>query len=170
MIKDFSDVFFLDQKSVSDERGSFTKFFDSSLMLGHSFVIKQQNFVVTEMKDTFRGLHYQKEPHAEAKIFRVLNGRIKLVIFDTRPNSPTYKKSAMVQLADPNSAIFVPKGYATGYLTVEDNTQVLYMSDENYHPESERGISIFDNVISVQLSIEKSTLSEKDAQWPDWNE
>jgi dTDP-4-dehydrorhamnose 3,5-epimerase len=168
-LEQFDDIFLLDQKSSSDERGEFIKFFDDGLIRGKSFVMKQQNFVTSLQAGTFRGLHFQEGARAEAKIFRTLQGKMQLVFFDTRPASPTFQQSGSVILTDPAQAVFIPRGYATGYLTLEPDTQVLYMSDEEYAPEAERGISILDPLIQHELEIEAPILSDKDSNWPDWS-
>lgn len=167
-LEHFDDIFFLEQKSASDERGNFIKFFDKALVRQQPFAMKQQNFVTSLRAGTFRGLHFQEGARAEAKIFRTLRGRMQLVFFDTRPGSPTFQQSGSIILAGPTKAIFIPKGYATGYLTLEPDTQVLYMSDEEYAPEAERGISILDPLIKVELEIEEPILSDKDSSWPGW--
>lgn len=168
MPEQFSDIFYLDEKVHADDRGTFIKFFDQEIVGQHSFSIEQTNFVETPSRGVFRGLHYQVGDKAEAKIFRVLGGGIELVFFDTRPDSPSCGKSGFLTLSHPREAVYIPRGYATGYLTLEANIRVLYMADAPYCPEAERGISIRDVAVQGQLSVAEPVLSEKDANWPPW--
>lgn len=82
-----------------------------------------------------RGLHFQREPHAQAKLVRVVQGRVLDVAVDIRPNSPTFGRYVAVELSDENKRqLFIPKGFAHGYVVLEDDTVFQYKCDEFYHP------------------------------------
>ncbi|WP_422361705.1 dTDP-4-dehydrorhamnose 3,5-epimerase family protein [Reichenbachiella sp.] len=163
MPETFDDILLLKSKGASDERGSFRKFFDESLLESVSFEIKQINHVETKAAHTLRGLHYQTGDHAEGKIFRVLNGSIQLGFFDT-----TSEKSGSLILDDVDKAYYVPRGYATGYLTLSRNTTVFYMSDNSYAPSHESGLRPNDPILRIDWLNKTYHQSEKDKSWPNW--
>ena len=148
-----------------DSRGFFAKLFDKSLISNYEFIIKQINYVESEKANTLRGLHYQVEPYSEAKIFRVLKGKIQLVAVSIDKNDPEFLKPHIFILSGEDEFVFVPKGFATGYCTLEDKSKVLYLSDNNYEPEYEKGFLWNDPVLSIQWNSDKVIVSEKDKAW-----
>ncbi len=152
-----------------DVRGSFFKLMDNRVQQISSYTLCQLNYVTNKNKFTLRGLHYQKEPFAESKIFRVLTGVVQVVAFNIRHNSPFYKETFTYNLERPDEALLVPKGFATGYCTLENNTAVLYSSDMDYHPEFEAGLRWNDPAVKIaNLSFEHLITSDKDRQWQDF--
>ncbi|MFY0628610.1 MAG: dTDP-4-dehydrorhamnose 3,5-epimerase family protein [Reichenbachiella sp.] len=160
------EIIKLKEKSFEDERGRFIKFFDEVLLSEHSFSMCQQNYVQTKSKYVLRGLHYQVNEAAEAKIFRVIEGSIQLCAVDIRPESTTYLKTTLAILKPLRDAYLIPRGFATGYLTLEPNTTVLYMSDNHYAPNQEKGIRPNDPRLAIAWQSEHYSLSEKDKNWP----
>lgn len=158
------DIIVLKRKVFTDDRGDFIKVFDDYL-LDQSIKIKQINQVSTTHKGTFRGFHFQKDPFEELKIFQIVSGSIQLCFMDMREDEKSYLSSNSIILSNKDICILVPKGYATGYLTLEDNSIVLYMSDEKYQPEFESGVNVNDPVVKINWSTSINKLSEKDKCW-----
>lgn len=157
------DIQLLKVKGSSDHRGSFRKFYDESLLEGLSFEMKQMNHVHTNQKHTLRGLHFQQGEYTEAKIFRVLSGGIQLGFFNTKEGH-----SGSVLLENIDHAYYIPRGYATGYLTLTDDTTVLYLSDNSYNPDHENGLRPNDPALTIDWMSENYQISDKDKQWPNW--
>lgn len=168
MSKQIPSIKRLDNKASEDGRGKFIKFFDSSLLPSDSFQMQQTNYVHTKEKMTLRGLHFQTQEFAEAKIFRVLKGAIQLGFFDTTATHPNEQSSGFVLLDQIDQAYYIPRGFATGYLTLSDDTTVLYMSDNVYAPAYENGIRPNDPCLNIDWRTEDYQTSLKDQSWPDW--
>ena len=116
-------------------------------------------------RGVLRGLHFQKEPYAQAKLVRVVRGRVLDVAVDIRPESPTLGKYVATELSGENHRqMFISKGFAHGYVALEDDTVFQYKCDEFYHPEAEEGIAWNDPQIGIEWGIPESEiiLSEKD--------
>lgn len=168
-----ADVYVIDLEKREDERGFFARawcqkeFADQGL--DSNFV--QANLSFNNTKGTLRGMHYQVAPYEETKLIRCIRGAIYDLIIDLRPQSPTYKQSFGVELTPENRKMFcVPKGFAHGYLTLQDNTEVLYQVSEFYTPGSERGIRWNDPAFNLKWpKMANLILSEKDQNWPDFS-
>lgn len=158
----------LSSAAFSDERGSFIKIFDRSLPLATPFDIRQINYVENPVAGVIRGMHFQKAEHAEAKIFRVLKGKVQLGYVDLRVGSPTYLCSGSYVLDCSNQAVFVPRGFATGYAVLIDGSLILYLSDNHYAPASERGIRWNDPLLQIQWQVVAPVVSAKDQGWPNY--
>lgn len=120
-----------------------------------------------------RGLHYQLEPYAQAKLISVLSGTILDVAVDIRKGSPTYGKVYSIELSDTNKKqLYVPRGFAHGYSVLSETAEVMYKVDNVYHKESEAGIVYNDPAINInwQIPAQKVILSEKDAVLPHFND
>ncbi len=152
-----------------DKRGTFTKIFETSNPALNSFSVKQINLVTSLRKNTLRGLHYQKGMFAEAKIFRIIDGIIQLAFIDLRKDSETYTKGDSLILDSPMHSVFIPRGFATGYCTLKNNTSVLYLSDNQYNVQAECGIKWDDPAIALNWKIKNPLLSQKDNSWKKWN-
>jgi dTDP-4-dehydrorhamnose 3,5-epimerase len=116
-------------------------------------------------RGVLRGLHFQREPYAQAKLVRVVQGRVLDVAVDIRPESPTFGKYVAVELSGENHRqLFIPKGFAHGYVVLEDDTVFQYKCDEFYHPASEGGIAWNDPQIGIEWPLTESEiiLSDKD--------
>ena len=163
--------FVINPEVYRDHRGSFVESFnktDLERLIGHPIHFVQDN-QSSSHKHVLRGLHFQKGEHAQAKLVKVLRGRVLDVIVDVRKDSPTFGKYMSFELTDEdNTMIFIPKGLAHGFLALEDQTVFYYKCDAYYHPESEGGIIYNDPDLSINWGVPSSELilSEKDLQLP----
>ena len=152
-----------------DERGFFARAFcvDEFAEHGLKTEIKQSNLSGSVQKGTTRGLHYQVAPMAEVKFIRCIKGSVFDVLVDMRPESPTYKQWFGLKLSEQNqTAIYIPEGFAHGHQTLEDNSQIMYLTTQVYSPEHERGIRWNDPAIGVEWPLEPTVVSDKDQSWP----
>jgi len=118
-------------------------------------------------KGTLRGMHYQAAPHAENKLVRCAMGAIYDVALDLRPESPTFKQwTAAVLTASNRHMLYIPEGCAHGFLTLEDNTEVLYQMSEYYHPEAARGVRWDDPAFNIDWPERVEVISERDRMYP----
>jgi dTDP-4-dehydrorhamnose 3,5-epimerase len=148
----------------TDPRGYFYEPYNkksfSEIGIAEEFVQDNQSY---SQKNVIRGLHFQNPPHAQAKLLRVLQGSIWDVAVDIRKSSPTYGKHVGIELSAENKTIFyVPKGFAHGFLTFEDNTLLLYKCSNYYNKASEASIVWNDPEIAIPWNIQDPLLSEKD--------
>ena len=132
--------------------------------------IVQINNSLSLEKGTIRGIHYQLAPKAETKIVRILNGSVYDVIVDMRPDSSTFLKWFGIELSSKNRMMmYVPRGFAHGFLTLEDNTEAFYLVSEFYDPKYERCLRWNDPFLNIHWPIEPRVVSEKDRSHPDFN-
>jgi dTDP-4-dehydrorhamnose 3,5-epimerase len=153
----------------SDPRGSFIKAFDSRLLSesGITFRVQQSNLVINNDRGTLRGLHSQAKDSAEAKFVRVVHGSIYDVIVDIRPASESYLQHKSYYLSQQNNcALYIPRGFAHGYQTLEESTIVSYASDNFFSPASEVGYRYDDPVLAIEWPLEVASISAKDLTWP----
>ena len=112
-------------------------------------------------------MHFQVEPHGEAKLVRCTMGVVYDVIVDIRPDSPTYLVSFGIELSAANrNALFIPHGFAHGFQALRDDTEVLYQMSEFFHPASARGIRWDDPVLALRWPMDNPILSDKDRGYP----
>ncbi|GHA80244.1 dTDP-4-dehydrorhamnose 3,5-epimerase [Pontibacter akesuensis] len=166
-------AFILDVKRLEDERGFFGRSFCQNEFEEHglSANVRQTNVSYNKKKGTLRGMHMQLAPNEESKLVRCTRGAIYDVIIDMRPDSETYKQWIGVELtADNYRMLFVPEGFAHGFITLEDNTDVTYQVTEFYTPGAERGIRWNDPAFNIEWPIEPVVISEKDQAHPDFVE
>ena len=152
-----------------DDRGFFARTFcvREFSELGLTTRISQCNLSFNHRRGTVRGLHYQAEPAAEAKLIRCIAGAIHQVLVDMRPGSPTYLQHASVELSAENRrAVYLPELFAAGVQTLTDNAEVMYQVSEFHTPESERGLRYDDPAIGIAWPLPVTTISAKDAAWP----
>jgi len=157
----------------TDSRGSFRRAFDfneiSTLLISYGepcFIAVNTNIAFNSSAGTWRGLHMQKEPFAESKIITVVTGSILDVIVDMRKESLTYLHSFLIELnANKGNFVFIPKGCAHGYLTLEANTNVMYTVDAPHNSENEIGFCIKDPGLGITMDKEIVLMSEKDSSW-----
>ncbi len=162
-------LYVIEFESKMDERGSFARVFDvvEFKKNGIDFKIVQASQSTTSKKDTLRGMHFQREPKAEAKLIRCLRGRVYDVAVDMRPNSPTFRQWEAVELSENNNKMFfLPKGVAHGFVTLTDGCVMEYFMDEDYAPEYAGGVRWDDPAIGIKWPIEELILSDKDKNWP----
>lgn len=155
----------LESPLFQDQRGAFLKVFNQVAIPLADFEVVQVNCVHTKEEGTLRGLHYQKGVHAEAKFFRVLYGKMQLAFVDMREDMPSYLQATTVVLEDPKMGVLVPRGFATGYCTLQPDTVVLYLSDNAYTPEAEAGVRWDDPKVGIDWAVKEPIVSDKDLQW-----
>lgn len=156
----------------SDERGFFSRLFCSEEFTKHglepNFV--QANDSQSKHQGTLRGLHYQLPPKAETKLVRCIKGSLYDVILDLRQDSETFGESFGAILSAENRAMmYVPKGFAHGFLTLEEDSEVIYMVSEFYCKELERGIRWDDPCFNIEWPAEPIIISDKDKIHPDFD-
>jgi dTDP-4-dehydrorhamnose 3,5-epimerase len=158
-------------RRFADPRGVFSETYSrrdfAALGLADEFV--QDNWSLSERVGTVRGLHFQRRPHAQAKLVRVLRGRILDVAVDIRRSSPTFGEHVAVELgAGDGRMLWVPVGFAHGFCTLEPNTEVAYKVTTDYAPESDAGIAWDDPALGIGWPVapEDALLSRKDALLP----
>ena len=169
---ELAGAFVVESEPIEDERGWFARIYDESEFaergLASRFVQSSAAFN-TEAR-TLRGMHYQEEPHAEAKLIRCIRGAVHDVIVDLRPASPTFKRWVAVELtAASGRMLYVPEGLAHGYLTLEDESETLYLISAPYAPEAARGVRWDDPAFAIDWPDEPRVLSEKDKAWPNFS-
>jgi len=166
---EISEILLIKPDVFADNRGWFmeTYSYERYKKFGIDVMFVQDNRSRTEKKGTVRGLHFQKAPKAQSKLVTCTRGRFMDVVVDIRKQSPTYKKWVAVELSEENKyQLFVPKGFAHGFVALEDGTEILYKVDDFYSKECDRSIRFDDPEISVDWGIENPILSEKDMQAP----
>ena len=168
------DVIIVEPKVFGDERGFFVETFKKSdfIAAGINEEFCQDNHSKSR-KGVLRGLHYQKNPHAQGKLVRAIQGSIFDVAVDIRRGSPTFSKWFGITLSAQNKKmLWVPAGFAHGFLTLEDDTEVCYKTTSEYNPDVDRGIKFDDPAIAInwpKLDCEFS-ISDKDSKCPFLNE
>jgi dTDP-4-dehydrorhamnose 3,5-epimerase len=153
----------------SDHRGFFMESYHYQRFLdkGLDFNFIQDNHSLSLDKHVIRGLHYQLEPKAQTKLVRVITGAIYDVVVDIRKGSPTFGQWVGVTLsAENHRMLLVPKGFAHGFCTLQENTHVQYKVDDYYSPEHDRGILWNDPKLGIDWPTEQPILSDKDANQP----
>lgn len=129
----------------------------------------QDNHSYSRKAGTVRGLHYQAPPHAQAKLVRVLRGRILDVAVDIRKGSPTFGRHVAVELSAENSLqLFIPEGFAHGFCTLEDETEVFYKLTAHHHPVSEHGLRFDDPALAIPWPVTRARaiISKRDLALP----
>jgi dTDP-4-dehydrorhamnose 3,5-epimerase len=165
-------AYLIDLEKRCDERGFFARAFcvREFAKLGLTSSMVQANDSLSSQKGTLRGMHYQIAPRAETKLVRCLRGALHDMILDLRPGLPTFGQSFGADLtADNHRMMYVPKGFAHGFITLADNTEAYYLVDEFYSPENERGIRWNDSRFSIQWPIQPVVISKKDETFPDFD-
>ena len=154
---------------LEDERGFFARSYSAEEFAARGLpaAMPQSSVSFNARRGTLRGLHYQAEPHAEDKLVRCTAGAIYDVIVDLRPDSPTARRWFGVELGAANHrSLFVPKGLAHGFITLRDDTEVLYMISVPYAPGFERGLRWNDPAIGISWPTVPSVVSARDAAYP----
>jgi dTDP-4-dehydrorhamnose 3,5-epimerase len=167
-----NDAYLIELDRLVDRRGFFARVFcaDEFRKLGIETRFVQINDAFNAAKGTLRGLHYQRPPSAEVKIVRCLQGAIWDVIVDLRPDSTTFGRWYGAELNPDNRLMmYAPRGFAHGMLTLQDNSEVLYLVSDFYDPPRERGIRWNDPHFAIAWPISPLDISPKDATWPDFD-
>jgi dTDP-4-dehydrorhamnose 3,5-epimerase len=163
------DAFIIELEPLEDSRGFFARTFCTREFAQHgldnSFVQCSVSF--NRKKGTIRGMHFQKQPACEAKLVRVTAGAIYDIIVDLRPDSPTYLKHIGVELtAENHRGVYVPKMFAHGFQSLQDDSEVFYQISDFYSPEASTGIRYNDPKLAINWPLPITTISKKDANWP----
>lgn len=164
-------VFLLEPLPSKDTRGTFTRIWDKKVFnkSGIGWDIVNINISTSYKKGTLRGMHIQKSPHGEDKLITVVKGKIFDVVIDLRINSKTYMKwQSFVLDEDDFKTINVPKGCAHGFLTLKDNTSLVYAISQYYYPLSEAGINYADPQFSIKWPGQIKVISMNDKKLPNY--
>jgi len=167
---EFDDLFIIEPTVFGDERGYFMEAYNYKTLyekgIDYKFIQDNQS---RSKKGVLRGLHFQNSPHQQAKLVRVISGTIIDIAVDIRRDKATFKKSFVLEMsAESKKQLLVPSGFAHGFLVVSDYAEVLYKTDEYYHPETEGGINFTDPSLGLQHLIDGTEviLSDKDKNLP----
>ncbi len=164
-------AYIIEPEAAEDERGFFARTFCSDEFAQHGLNIKvaQCSISSNARRGTLRGMHYQANPHAEAKLVMCVRGAIFDVIIDLRPSSGTYCSWAGFELSEKNNwLLYVPEGFAHGFQTLEDHTVVYYQISEFYAPQSAGGVRWNDPAFGIEWPLADLIISEKDRLLPDY--
>jgi dTDP-4-dehydrorhamnose 3,5-epimerase len=168
---DIADIIIIEPDVFTDERGYFVETFREDKLeeeIGHSIDFVQDN----ESKSTYgvlRGLHFQLPPFAQSKLVRVITGKILDVVVDIRKGSPTFGKYMSVELSGENKRmLFIPRGFAHGFVVLSEEVILAYKVDNYYSKESDRGIAYNDPILNIDWQIDANDLrlSAKDQMQP----
>jgi len=165
---EMSGLVLIEQKTFGDERGFFKEIYrhDTFVENGIEAVFVQDNLSVSA-RDVLRGLHFQLPPKAQAKLVTVIRGAVLDVVVDLRKSSSTYGLWTALNLsADNHHSLYIPEGFAHGFLSLENDTCVAYKTSAEYSPEHEGGIRWNDPRIGIVWPVASPRLSEKDAALP----
>jgi dTDP-4-dehydrorhamnose 3,5-epimerase len=164
-------AFVIEPEPAADTRGLFARTWCQRELAAQGLETRlaQCSTSFNKRKGTLRGMHYQLPPFAETKIVRCTRGSVYDVIIDLRPESPTFTRHFAVTLtADDRKAVYVPTGFAHGFQTLEDNTEILYLISEFYSPEHSRGVRWNDPAFGIQWPPDERTMSEHDRCYSDF--
>jgi len=162
-------LYIIETEAFKDERGFFIRTYDkkefSKINFNKEFV--QMNASFNAKKGTLRGMHYQLPPFEETKLIRCVAGKVFDVAVDLRNQSSTYLKWFGVELSgENNKMILIPGGFAHGFITLEENSELTYCHTEFYNPSVERGIGYNDMLLNIQWPVNITCISEKDKNYP----
>ena len=166
-------AYIIEPERFEDERGFFARVYSEQELaaagINAHFVEGNLSFNIN--KGTLRGMHYQANPHGQAKLIRCTRGAIFDVGIDLRSDSPTFKQWVGVELSEHNQRLlFLPGNFAHGYLTLGDATEVAYQVTCEYHPESSRGFRWNDPTFGVEWPpIKNLVINERDRTYPDFS-
>lgn len=153
----------------SDERGGFARTYCKKefVKIGHTKEFVQLNHSWNHTKGTVRGMHFQKPPFKEIKLIRCIRGAVHDVIVDLRKGSSTFLNHVSVELSALNKKmLYVPEGFAHGFQTLDDNTELLYHHTEFYQPESEAALNYADPLLNIKWPLPVSVISDRDLSHP----
>jgi dTDP-4-dehydrorhamnose 3,5-epimerase len=165
---ELAGAFVIDIERREDSRGFFARTWCARELAEHGLNVNvvQANMSYNKARGTLRGMHYQVAPYAETKLVRCTRGAIYDVIVDLRPDSPTFKRWIGVELtADNRRALFVPEGFAHGFITLEDDTDVMYQVTAFYTPGAEAGLRYDDPAFGIEWPVPVAVISDKDQSW-----
>ena len=163
-------AYVIEPERLEDARGFFARSWCQREFTARGLTarIVQCDISFNKLKGTLRGLHYQVAPHQEAKVVRCTMGAVYDVIVDLRAESPTFRQHFGVVLsAQDRRMLFVPEGFANGFQTLEDDSEVLYLMSEFYSPEHAAGVRWNDGALAIKWPLPPSVMSERDRSYPD---
>lgn len=163
-----SGLWFVDPERLQDERGYFTRTFCVKQFEEHGLETQfiQSSTAFTVEAGTLRGLHFQGHPHWETKLVRCTRGSAFVVAVDLRRDSSTHLHWIGTELTCENGrALYVPEGFAQGYQTLENGTELLYQMTKDYHPDSATGCSFDDPAFGIEWPLPPKNLSVRDREW-----
>lgn len=166
-------AFIIEIKKIEDDRGFFGRSWCKREMEEHGLNgnVVNMNTSLSKFKGTLRGLHFQLSPNAEAKMVRCTKGSIFDIIVDMRPKSKTFRLwFGEVLTAGNYKMLYSPEGFAQGFITLEDNSEITYLTTEFYAPGAARGVRWNDPAFNIQLPIEPVVISDQDKNWPDFDQ
>jgi dTDP-4-dehydrorhamnose 3,5-epimerase len=169
---ELSGAYLINLEKREDERGFFARYYCNKEFLNRNLEVNwsQVNNSLSVEKGTLRGLHFQQEPFSEVKLIRCIRGSIWDVIVDIRIGSPTYGKWFSAELtAENRTMMYVPKGFAHGFISLADNSEILYMVSEAYNPKFERTLRWNDKFHKIEWPTIPTVISDKDINAFDWD-
>jgi dTDP-4-dehydrorhamnose 3,5-epimerase len=164
-------VFIIDIEKREDERGFFARTWcaDEFSRLGLDTALAQTSVSFNKLRGTLRGMHWQEEPFGEVKVVRCTAGAVYDVVVDLRPDSPTFHRWIGVELSACNRRmLYIPKNFAHGFQTLEDNTEMFYQMSTRYTAEAARGARYNDPAFGITWPLAVAMISDKDRSWPDF--
>ena len=165
-------AFIVDPQKFEDERGFLSRSFSAKEFEGRGLNprIAECNISFSKKRYTVRGMHFQHPPFAQAKLVRCTKGAVYDVIIDLRPDSPTFKQWVGEELtAENRRMLYVPEGFAHGFQTLEENTEVFYQITNFYNPDSEGGVRWNDPVFGIEWrATDGVTINARDQNYPDF--
>jgi dTDP-4-dehydrorhamnose 3,5-epimerase len=165
----FANLVVVKQERHQDERGYFSRTFCADEFGARGLIshFPQSNLAYNQTRGTVRGMHYQRVPHAETKLVRCARGAILDVVVDLRPDQPTYLRWEGFELTAGNgAALYIPAGFAHGYQTLADETEVAYAITPAFVPGFGCGLRFDDPAIDVRWPLPVTIISDKDRTWP----
>ena len=166
------DAMIIDVERHGDGRGYLARTFCEQEFADHGLVTRfvQASTILSPKRDTLRGLHFQEAPDQEVKVVRCTRGCAQVTIVDLRPGSPSHKQWLGVELSPENGRLlYVPKGFAQGYQTLTDDTEMAYQMSHEYVPESATGVRWDDPAFGIEWPpAQQRIISERDRAWPDY--
>jgi len=164
-----SGVIVIEPKLFHDNRGFFLETYreEAYRKIGIDVRFVQDNHSLSKAKETVRGMHYQIEPKAQSKLVHVISGSVTNFVVDIREGSPTFLRWIKVHLTSENHLqLFIPCGFANGFVTEQDNTEVVYKVDREYAPDCDRVFAWDDPGVGIDWPVSSPILSERDRQAP----
>ena len=161
-------AFLIELEKIEDERGFFARSWDKEIFekIGLNSNIVQCNISFNKNKGTIRGLHYQDKPYQEVKLVRCTSGKVFEVIVDIRKNSSTYLKWESFELSSKNyKMLYVPEGFAMGFQTLVNNTEIFYQMSQKFYPKYSRGIRWNEPKLNIEWPLSPTTISIKDKKF-----
>jgi dTDP-4-dehydrorhamnose 3,5-epimerase len=164
-------AFLIEPERLNDERGFFARVWCRREFEEHGLnsELAQSSISFNRVKGTLRGIHYQVAPYEEAKLVRCTMGSIYDVMIDLRPQSPSFKQHVGEVLTAKNGRmLYVPEGFAHGFITMEDNCEIFYQISEFYSPQHSRGVRWDDVAFSIKWPLAPTSMSVRDRNYPDF--